>query len=102
LQALRSFPDAPEMAGVYRVSDDQLRIARRSILLSGNMTAARGASVAHDSLVASLVSIGVCLTRYDGQMRSWADHVPAARLRSSLVRSGGRGSRHAGSACAAQ
>jgi hypothetical protein len=71
LEALRSFPDAPDTAGVYRVSDHQLRIARRSILLSGKMTAARGVSVGHNSLVASLVSIGVCLTRYDGRMRSW-------------------------------
>jgi hypothetical protein len=71
MDSLRSFPDAPDMAGVYRVSDDQLRIARRSVLLSGKLTAARGASVSHDSLVATLVSIGVCLTQYDGKMRSW-------------------------------
>jgi hypothetical protein len=71
LSALRSFPDAPDSAGVYRVSENQLRIARRSVLLPGKLVAARGASVGHDSLVASLVSVGICLIRYDGKMRSW-------------------------------
>jgi hypothetical protein len=71
LSALPSFPDAPVGAGVYRVSDEQLRVARRSILLPGKMTAVRGSSVGHESLAASLVSVGICLTRYDGQMRSW-------------------------------
>jgi hypothetical protein len=71
LSRLRSLPDAPDAAGVYRVKEDDLRIARRSVLLPGKLTAVRGASVGHESLVASLVSIGICLTRYDGQMRSW-------------------------------
>jgi hypothetical protein len=71
LSELASFPNAPNAAGVYRVKADDLRMARRKILLSGNVTAVRGASVAHESLVASLVSVGVCLTKYDGQIRSW-------------------------------
>lgn len=71
LAALASLPDAPDGAGVYRVSEEQLRIARRSVLLPGKLTAARGVSVGHESLAASLVSVGICLTRYDGEMRSW-------------------------------
>jgi hypothetical protein len=31
----------------------------------------QGASIGHDGLAATLVSIGVSLVRYDGQMRSW-------------------------------
>jgi hypothetical protein len=64
-------PNAPAPAGVYRAKKEDLRLARRTILLSGRMTAARGASVGHESLAASLVSVGISLTRYDGQIRSW-------------------------------
>lgn len=71
LRALRSFPNAPECAGVYQVKESDLKVARRKVLLSGNLTAVRGASVSHDSLAASLVSVGISLTRYDGQLRSW-------------------------------
>jgi len=71
LSELARYQNAPSTAGVYRVKADDLRMARRKILLSGNTTAVRGASVAHESLVASLVSVGICLTRYDGQIRSW-------------------------------
>lgn len=71
LPELASFGNAPAAAGVYRAKAEDLRIARRSILLSGKMTAARGASVGHESLAASLMSVGISLTRYDGQIRSW-------------------------------
>jgi len=71
LNELPFFPNAPDTAGVYRAKQEDLRLARRSILLSGRLTAARGASVGHESLAASLVSVGICLTRYDGQIRSW-------------------------------
>lgn len=71
LPALRSLRDAPDCAGVYQVKESDLTVARRKVLLSGNLAAARGASVSHDSLAASLVSVGVSLTRYDGQLRSW-------------------------------
>ena len=70
LAELPSFNNAPAAAGVYKVSDGDLRAARR-LMLSGRMTAARGASVGHEGLATSLVSVGVCLTRYDGQIRSW-------------------------------
>jgi hypothetical protein len=71
LPELASFNNAPAEAGVYRPKEEDLRIARRSVLLSGRMTAVRGASIGHDSLAASLVSVGVSTTRYDGQIRSW-------------------------------
>ena len=71
LQELRSFPNHPDNAGVFQVKEKDLRFARQSILISGNTTAVRGASVAHEGMAASLVSIGVCLTKYDGHFRSW-------------------------------
>src|SRR5262249_22973102 len=71
LNELAAFPDAPSAAGVYRAKTEDLRIARRTILLSGRMTAARGASIGHESVAASLVSVGICLTKYDGKIRSW-------------------------------
>jgi hypothetical protein len=71
LSELSAFGNAPDGAGVYIAKEDDLRLARRSVLLSGKITAVRGASIGHESLVASLISVGVCLTRYDGHMRSW-------------------------------
>ncbi len=71
LGILETFPDAPEEAGVYSISDNQLRDAYRHILLRGEVTAVDGASQGHDSLVATLVTIGVSLIRYDGNLNTW-------------------------------
>lgn len=71
LTELPRFHDAPAQAGVYRVSDEQLRAACRQHLVGGTVTAAHGASTGHDSLAATLVSVGVSIVRYDGAMRSW-------------------------------
>jgi len=71
LNALHEFPDAPQCAGVYAVSESHRRAARRNILLRGQATAVDGACTGHDGLAASLVSIGVSLARYDGAMNSW-------------------------------
>ncbi len=71
LNRLSGFPDAPPLAGVYQVNGEDLRHAYCNHLLCGNVTAVNGACTGHDSLVASLISIGVSLVRYDGHMRSW-------------------------------
>jgi hypothetical protein len=71
LPELANFPNAPDAAGVFRVTEADLTLARRTVLLTGDLTAVRGASVSHESLVANLVSVGICLTKYDGQIRSW-------------------------------
>ena len=71
LAELHRFPDAPASAGVYPVSDKHLADARRNLLLPGNVTACDAAAAGHDGLTATVVSIGVCLVRYDGAMNSW-------------------------------
>jgi hypothetical protein len=71
LDKLKSFPDAPTVAGVYRVSKDHLRAALRNHLLPGAVSAVHGACAGHDGLAATLISIGVSLVRYDGEQRSW-------------------------------
>ncbi len=71
LRALPEFPDAPPGAGVYRAADHFLASARRHVLLNGAITAAQGACAGHDTLAATLVSVGVCLARYDGALCSW-------------------------------
>jgi hypothetical protein len=71
LAELRHFPDAPAAAGVYPVADRHLVAARRNLLLPGHVTACDGASAGHDGLTATVVSIGVCLVRYDGAVNSW-------------------------------
>jgi hypothetical protein len=71
LSALPDFPDAPAQAGVYAVSERHLRDAYRNVLLRGGLTAADGACTGHDGLAATLVSIGVSLARYDGNLNSW-------------------------------
>ena len=71
LNDLPTFPDAPAQAGVYPVSDEHVRAASRNLLLNGGVTAVDGACTGHDSLVATLVSIGVSLVRYDGPLNTW-------------------------------
>lgn len=71
LRELRHFPDAPASAGVYTVTEKHIADARRNLLLPGNVTACDAASAGHDGLTATVVSIGVCLVRYDGAMNSW-------------------------------
>jgi hypothetical protein len=71
LRALPDFPDAPDQAGVYTVSERHLRDAYRNLLLRGGVTAVQGACTGHDGLAATLVCIGVSLVRYDGELNSW-------------------------------
>jgi len=103
LAKLHEFPAAPAAAGVYHVSDAELRAARRSRLLSGEATACEGVSTGHDSLTATVVGIGVCLVRYDGLINSWRSNFfrhdydsrvadPIANLKSLLDRRSKRNS----------
>jgi hypothetical protein len=71
LSALADFPDAPEWAGVYTVTERHLRDAYRNLLLRGGVTAVQGACTGHEGLAATLVCIGVSLVRYDGELNSW-------------------------------
>jgi hypothetical protein len=68
---LRTFRDAPAQAGIYTVPERYLRSAYRNHLLCGGVTAVNGASASHDGVAASLVAVGVCLVRYDGEVNSW-------------------------------
>lgn len=103
LQDLRLVPDAPPGVGVYTVDEKHQKAARRNILLAGRVTAAEGANTGHDGVTATLVAVGVCLTRYDGAMHSWkttflrhdysADHKDVVEgLRQFLDRRAARGS----------
>lgn len=71
LGKLRTFPDAPAAAGVYRFTDEQVRAARRRRLMTGDVAACAGRAAGHDGLTASVVAVGVCLVRYDGRVNSW-------------------------------
>jgi hypothetical protein len=71
LAELRMFPDAPKYAGVYRVRDEHLRDAYHNCLLCGDVTAVNGASTGCEGMAATLIAVGICLTRYDGTLNSW-------------------------------
>ena len=71
LSRLHQFTDAPAEAGLYRIEPRHLRAALHNHLIPGRVTAAHGAGTGHDTLSASIISIGVCLVRYDGEQRSW-------------------------------
>jgi hypothetical protein len=68
---LPTLMDAPKHAGVYTVREQDLRDAYRNCLLCGDVTAVNGASTGHDGAAAALVAVGICLVRYDGDLRSW-------------------------------
>ncbi len=108
LAELRHFPDAPASAGVYAVSEKHLADARRNLLLPGNVTACDAASAGHDGLTATVVTIGVCLVRYDGTMNSWRSSFlrhdfdahaadPVGQLRTVLDRRSARSDESTGS-----
>ena len=101
LSELHHFPDAPSSAGVYLITDHQLRAARRNLLLPGHVTACDGVCAGHDGLTATVVSVGVCLVKYDGSVNSWRStflrhdydaHAvdPVGQLRAVLDRRGQR------------
>lgn len=80
---LRTRPDAPACAGVYRATIEQLEEVHRKVLFNGGVEACDGTVVAHDTLPVTITQIGVCLVSYRGDQGSWVHRIFRRDLRTS-------------------
>lgn len=66
---------APEGAGVYRITLEQLQAVHRKLLFNGGVEACDGTMSRLDTLPLSVAQIGVCLVSYHGDQGSWVHRV---------------------------
>lgn len=74
-------PSAPEAAGVYQATVEQLGKIHRGLLFRGAVEACDGTSLRHDSLPLTLAQIGVSLISYRGDQGTWAQQLFRRDLR---------------------
>lgn len=80
---LRTRPDAPPGAGVYRVSIERLEEIHRKLLFNGAVEACDGTVVTYDTLPVTITQIGVCLVSYRGDQGSWVHRIFRRDLRTT-------------------
>lgn len=72
---------APRHAGVYAATLDNLASTHSGLLFSGQVEAADGSSLVHDTLVLTVVQIAVALVSYHGDQGTWAHRLFRRDLR---------------------
>ena len=66
---------APEGAGVYKITAEQLQNVHRKLLFNGGVEACDGTMSRLDTLPLSVAQIGVCLVSYHGDQGSWVHRI---------------------------
>jgi hypothetical protein len=74
-------PNAPEGAGVYQASQQDIERVHRSILFNGALEACDGNSNVHDTLPLTITQLGVSLVSYSGEQGSWVHRLFRRDLR---------------------
>ncbi|QGJ70638.1 Hypothetical protein PBC10988_23360 [Planctomycetales bacterium 10988] len=74
---------APQGAGVYRVTLEQVQAIHRKLLFNGGVEACDGTMSRLDTLPLSISQIGVCLVSYHGDQGSWAHRIYQRDMRCS-------------------
>ena len=69
---IKSRPDAPPQAGVYRATLDDIRRVQAAALFNGQVEACDGISVLYDTLPLTIVQIGVSMVAYRGDQSTWS------------------------------
>src|SRR5579871_1023747 len=64
-------PNAPQGAGVFKVTRKQLQDTQVNVLFNGGVEACDGTCAVHDTLPLTVTQIGVCLVSYLGQQGAW-------------------------------
>jgi hypothetical protein len=64
-------PDLGDEIGLYQATPEQIRQQHRGLLFNGGVEAADGTNIAPETLLLSVVSLGVVLVAYDGDHGSW-------------------------------
>lgn len=72
---------APQGAGCYRATIDQLASIHTGLLFNGQVEACDGITVAHDSLSMTIAQIGVSLISYYGNQGTWIQRLYRRDLR---------------------
>lgn len=80
---LKSRPQAPVGAGVYRTSLEQVETVHSRLLFNGGVEACDGTIVTHDTLPVTITQIGVSLVSYLGDQGSWGHRLFRRDLRSA-------------------
>lgn len=78
---IKTRPNAPKGAGVYRVTTQQLRDAQTNTLFNGGVEACDGTCASHDTLPLTITQIGVCLVSYLGEQGAWGHRLYRRDLR---------------------
>lgn len=73
--------DAPQGAGCYQATIDQLAHMHSGLLFNGAVEACDGITVAHDSLSMTIAQIGVSLISYYGNQGTWIQRLYRRDLR---------------------
>ena len=74
---------APEEAGHYTLTTDDIADAHRGLLFNGGVEACDGTHQHHDTLALTVHQIGVCLVSYTGNQGSWSTRLFRRDLRES-------------------
>ncbi|MFZ0927276.1 MAG: hypothetical protein WAN11_01670 [Syntrophobacteraceae bacterium] len=80
---LRTRPDAPPGAGVFKVNLDRLQEVHQQLLFNGAVEASDGTVVSHDTLPVTITQIGVCLVSYNGDQGTWVHRIFRRDLRTA-------------------
>lgn len=80
---LRSRPQAPVGAGVFRASLEQVETVHSRLLFNGGVEACDGTIATHDTLPVTITQIGVSLVSYRGDQGSWGHRLFRRDLRAS-------------------
>jgi hypothetical protein len=72
---------APENAGLYRVTPEEIAEIHCGLLFNGATEACDGTVAAHDSLLLSIVQIGFALVAYQGSQGTWVQRLYRRDLR---------------------
>lgn len=80
---LKSRPQAPRGAGVYRTSIEQVETVHSRLLFNGGVEACDGTIATLDTLPVTITQIGVSLVSYKGDQGSWGHRLFRRDLRAS-------------------
>lgn len=72
---------APRNAGVYQLSSDEIAEVHRNLLFNGATECCDGTIAVHDSLLLSVVQIGLALVAYQGAQNTWVQRLYRRDLR---------------------
>jgi hypothetical protein len=74
----------PRAAGLYRMSLEQITQVHRGLLFNGATECCDGTSIVHDSLLLSIVQIGIALVAYQGSAGTWVQRLYRRDLCASI------------------